>query len=224
MMCIVNRFHPNSQKEYEMDKIIGFTLLIIVVGVILGLGLGDLNPWTSPAEARKLDAGTAYQAKLNELTLQEKEAQNAAEAKQAEQDLLQDQQIHEQSLANNQRLANTGRIMLIVFCGAVSTSIIILSIRMAIPKKGITIPVRQTKLPEKATLTPVKVRVLPAREPYDPWKQPEYQKSIIQQACDNEREKQDDELLNARLQAVSRPASRVRIISGKQYHRYPRAS
>jgi hypothetical protein len=223
-------FTPWQRKAKTMNKIIGFTLLIIVIGTVLGLGLSGLNPWISPAEARQMDVETQYKAQKYNLELQETQNRITAENKQADQNLLQDQQIHEQTMINNQRLADTGRIMLIAFSSAVSVSIIILSIRMISSTKGAKIPVRQTRVPETVTIaseSTKKVHIIHPRETYDPWNNPGYQRSIIRQAGDNEREKQDDETLNARLQSLSRhkqPTPRVRIISGKQYYRLPQAN
>ena len=62
-----------------MDKIIGFTLLVVIIGLTLGLALGGLNPWKSPAEAERIRAEVAHQGVMNTLEEQLAMAKTDAE-------------------------------------------------------------------------------------------------------------------------------------------------
>jgi hypothetical protein len=196
-----------------MKWIIGFTLLIVFIGTVLGLSLSGLNPWTNPAQARQIDLQTNYQAQKNDLALQEEQNRMAAEAKQAEQNLIQDQENHAQALRNSQRFADAGSIMVIVFGGALSIGVIILAIRKAFSRKGNFIPVEPVKVLEEPNLRTTYIRPLPVRQPYDPWNNPGYRESMIKQARDNE-------IQTRRINKVckSNPSS------SSGYNRLPRAS
>jgi hypothetical protein len=123
-----------------MRWIIGFTILILIVGVVSGVLMGGLNPWQNPAEAERIRINTAHQAAMNALQEQMAQAKTEADIQfiQRAEKMLDAQNAHDiqalaQDLENRRTSFNTWMTILTFFAGAISISIIIVTCALAIP-------------------------------------------------------------------------------------------
>lgn len=102
-----------------MNWITGFAAFILVVGVVAGVLLGGLNPWTDPAEAQVIYNEAEKQRKLDDLEYQKRAVQIEAEIteieaqKQAELDRIAAEQAYQQGLLARQLAAYERRMVVL---------------------------------------------------------------------------------------------------------------
>lgn len=102
-----------------MNWITGFAALLLIVGVVGGVLLGGLNPWTDPAEAQVIYNEAENQRKLVDLEYQKRAAQNEAEIavieaqNQAELDSIAAEQVYQRDLHARQLEAYERRMIVL---------------------------------------------------------------------------------------------------------------
>lgn len=216
----------------NMRWIVNFTLIIAVFGTIFGLVLGGLNPWTSPAEANRINMETTHQQAVYELEERLAAAQTESEilAIQRKQELLnaqyeRDIQILAQDVVNKQRMADTV-INLVIFAG-VTTGIVaaIGALILAIAKAAAILrsaPKTQPVVkPSRSIPTMQVVKPLPERESYDPLVSPQqwYEKRLAERQQEIAAQKEFNDEMIGRMKAVLNPA----LISKEEYNKRPLA-
>jgi hypothetical protein len=230
---------------------VSIIVVLLIAGALIGIfavGNDLLNPNTNQANAERVRAKTEHEVIMNNLEEQREKAKTEAEIASIKREQEIEQKRFEAEItyidalnakklaaydrwidARDKLLLLSGTAICLAGLAWVGTRCALLLQSHSI-KRALANHPQQVRLPERATITPVKinkVRILPPQEPYEPFNNPDYPRIIIRQTWDNGREKQDDEILNARLESVSRPTQskpRVRIINGKQYHPYPQAN
>jgi UPF0716 family protein affecting phage T7 exclusion len=134
-----------------MNWISGFTLLIVILGVIIGVGLVGtdlLNPVTSQAEAERMQAETRHMDAMNQLEEQLTAAETQAEIGKIRHEMeledaryqaelariAADQNYYEQVLAIKLSARQGFTIVLIVLSGVAGIAIILIGTKVALQR------------------------------------------------------------------------------------------
>ncbi len=181
-----------------MNWITGFTIIILVFGLMFGLVVSGINPWKNPAEAERIKAETAHLSVVHGLDEQLQQAKTEAEIasiqrqQEAEQKRFEAEQLYIEQLYAKKLTAYDGlmrvRDTFLLALGLSMSGSLFLFVGGKVLVMYRTIPVQNQKFPRNAVI------------------KQDWQRQI-EMARTNERLFRSTAVMEARLKAVSNPAS-----------------